>query len=284
MNPVQAVILGVVQGLTEFFPVSSSGHLVIFQQLFGLREPALLFDVCVHVGTLLAVVAYFYKDIERMALAFFRFLKTLAAGGAKRAAGGAKRAAAGGDPDLKMVALILVGTVPTGLLGFGFHQVADQLFASLLVVGLALLLTTGLLVATRLVKAKGRDILAFTVLGAVVVGVAQALAAIPGVSRSGATIATCLILGLNRDTAARFSFLLSIPAILGALILSLVSGSDTWGEFTAATLILGTLVSAGVGYAALATLIKIVRHGRLYYFAPYCLLLGLLTLGLGGWN
>src|SRR6056297_228802 len=118
MNPVQAVILGVVQGLTEFFPVSSSGHLVIFQQLFGLREPALLFDVCVHGGTLLAVVAYFYKDIERMALAFFRFLKTLAAGGAKRAA-------AGGDPDLKMGALILVGTVPTGLLGFGFHQVAD---------------------------------------------------------------------------------------------------------------------------------------------------------------
>jgi len=277
MNPVQAVILGVVQGLTEFFPVSSSGHLVIFQQLFGLREPALLFDVCVHVGTLLAVVAYFYKDIERMALAFFRFLKTLAAGGAKRAA-------AGGDPDLKMVALILVGTVPTGLLGFGFHQVADQLFASLLVVGLALLLTTGLLLATRLVKAKGRDILAFTVLGAVVVGVAQGLAVIPGVSRSGATIATCLIIGLNRDTAARFSFLLSIPAILGALLLSLVSGSDTWGEFTAATLILGTLVSAGVGYAALATLIKIVRHGRLYYFAPYCLLLGLLTLGLGGWN
>jgi len=277
MNPVQAVILGVVQGLTEFFPVSSSGHLVIFQQLFGLREPALLFDVCVHVGTLLAVVAYFYKDIERMALAFFRFLKTLAAGGAKRAA-------ASGDPDLKMVALILVGTVPTGLLGFGFHQVADQLFASLLVVGLALLLTTGLLLATRLVKAKGRDILAFTVLGAVVVGVAQGLAVIPGVSRSGATIAACLILGLNRDTAARFSFLLSIPAILGALILSLVSGSDTWGEFTAATLILGTLVSAGVGYAALATLIKIVRHGRLYYFAPYCLLLGLLTLGLGGWN
>ena len=277
MNPVQAVILGVVQGLTEFFPVSSSGHLVIFQQLFGLREPALLFDVCVHVGTLMAVVAYFYKDIKNLVTAFFRFLKTLAPGGSKQAS-------AGGDPDLKMVALILVGTVPTGFLGFGFHQVADQLFASLLVVGLALLFTAGLLVATRLVKAEGRDILAFTVLGAFVVGVAQGLAVIPGVSRSGATIAACLILGLNRDTAARFSFLLSIPAILGALLLSLVSGADTWGEFSAATLILGTLVSAGVGYAALATLIKIVRHGRLYYFAPYCLLLGLLTLGVGAWH
>lgn len=277
MNPVQAVILGVVQGLTEFFPVSSSGHLVIFQQLFGLREPALLFDVCVHVGTLLAVVAYFYKDIKNLIAAFFRFLKNLAAGGAKDSA-------AGEDPDLKMVALILVGTIPTGILGFGFHQMADQLFASLPVVGLALLLTTGLLVATRLVTARGRDILAFTVLGAVVVGVAQGLAVVPGISRSGATIATCLILGLNRDTAARFSFLLSIPAILGALLLSLLSGSDTWGEFTAATLILGTLISAGVGYAALATLIKIVRHGRLYYFAPYCLLLGLLTLGFGFWG
>src|SRR6056297_1458617 len=114
MNPVQAVILGVVQGLTEFFPVSSSGHLVIFQQLFGLREPALLFDVCVHVGTLLAVVAYFYKDIKNLIAAFFRFLKNLAAGGVKDSA-------AGEDPDLKMVALILAGTVPTGILGFGFH-------------------------------------------------------------------------------------------------------------------------------------------------------------------
>src|SRR6056297_171680 len=142
MDLLQAVFLGIVQGLTEFFPVSSSGHLVIFQRIFGLEEPALLFDICVHVGTLLAVAAYFYADIIRICRALLR----LAAGLAGKQA---LPAAAGRDPDLWMAAFIAAGSVPTAVLGLGFHQIAHRLFASVFVVGLALLFTAGLLLATR---------------------------------------------------------------------------------------------------------------------------------------
>lgn len=276
MNPVQAIILGVVQGLTEFFPVSSSGHLVIFQHLFGLKEPALLFDISVHVGTLLAVVVYFFADIIKLFKSLFRFFAAGLSPGAKLQAAGA------GDPDLRMVGLIAAGTIPTGILGFGFHRVADQLFTSLLIVGVALFCTAGLLLGTRLVRTKGRSIMEFTVYSALLVGIAQGLAVIPGISRSGATIAVCLLMGLNRDVAARFSFLLAIPAILGALLLNLVSaGAGGSGGLFTLPILLGTVTSAGVGYLALASLVRIVRHGRLFYFAPYCVLLGAITLFLG---
>ncbi len=276
MNPVQAIVLGVVQGLTEFFPVSSSGHLVIFQHLFGLKEPALLFDISVHVGTLLAVGVYFFSDIARLFKSLFRFVAAAFSPGAKPMAAGA------GDPDLRMIALLAVATIPTGILGLGFHRIADQLFASLLVVGTALFCTAALLLGTRLVKTKGRSIMAFTVYGALMVGIAQGLAVIPGISRSGATIAACLLLGLDRDMAARFSFLLAIPAILGALVLSLASaGPGGPAELFSLPILLGTVTSAGVGYLALASLVRIVRHGRLFYFAPYCVLLGVITLVMG---
>ena len=271
MDPVQAIILGIVQGLTEFFPVSSSGHLVLFQHLFGLREPALFFDIAVHVGTLIAVLVYFSADIASLLKSIFQF-------GAKMITKGPDRSSMPNDPDLKMVGLILVGTLPTALLGFGFHQISDQLFASLVIVGVALFFTAGLLVGTRLVRTSGRGIMAFTYWGALIVGVAQGLAVMPGISRSGATIAVCLILGLNRDDAARFSFLLAIPAILGALVLSLVSGTAGWDEFSTISIVLGTITSAGVGYLALSTLIKIVRHGQLFYFAPYCVVVGAIAL------
>jgi undecaprenyl-diphosphatase len=271
MDPVKAVVLGVVQGLTEFFPVSSSGHLVIFQHLFGMTEPALLFDVCVHVGTLLAVSVYFYRDVWAIAGAPFRFIP-------KALKDGAREAAADGGEPLRMVLLIIAGSLPTALLGFGFHQVAGSMFASLPIVGSALLVTTALLVGTRYTGARNRQIIAFSVWSALIVGTAQGLAVIPGISRSGATIAACLMMGLTRDAAARFSFLLAIPAILGALALSAASGPEAWGEYSAAAIALGTCTSAVVGYLALAGLIRIVRRGQLSYFAPYCLALGVLTL------
>lgn len=276
MDPIQAVILGLVQGLTEFFPVSSSGHLVLFQHLFGLREPALFFDISVHVGTLLAVLVYFFKDIADLFKSVFRFFAQIFVPGTDPSPGWRH------DPDLKMAGLILVGTIPTAILGLGFHQIADRLFASLFVVGIALFFTAALLVGTRLVKAGGRGIVEFAWWGALIIGIAQGLAVIPGISRSGATIAACLILGLNREASARFSFLLAIPAILGALLLNMVSGSLQWGGLSPAVLGLGTLTSAGVGYLALASLIKIVRHGQLFYFAPYCLVIGAVALFLGG--
>ncbi|MBS3757263.1 MAG: undecaprenyl-diphosphate phosphatase [Desulfobacterales bacterium] len=275
MDPVQAVILGIVQGLTEFFPVSSSGHLVLFQHFFNLREPALSFDISVHVGTLLAVAVYFFSDIAALLKSVLRFGGQMLKPKAERPFGWTD------DPDLKTLGLILAGTLPTAALGLGFHQISDHLFTSLWVVGLSLFFTAALLVGTRLVKPGELGMVEFTVFGALIVGLAQGVAVIPGVSRSGATIAVCLCLGLKRDTAARFSFLLAIPAILGALVLSLACGADGWGEISTLSIALGTAASAGVGYIALSTLIKIVRHGQFFYFAPYCVLVGIIALMLG---
>ncbi len=274
MDLIQAAVLGAVQGLTEFFPVSSSGHLVIFQHLFGLREPALFFDISVHMGTLLAVAVYFYSDIAGLTRSFFRYSAGLVGRGS-----GVSRPMQ--DPDFRMIMLIAAGCIPTAVLGLGFHKIADRLFASLAVTGTALLFTSALLAGTRLVRAGRAGILDFTVLGALLVGAAQGISVVPGVSRSGATIAACLFLGLDRDTSARYSFLLAMPAIIAAMILGLASGSPAMGAVPAEAVAAGTAVSAVVGYIALSLLVRIVRRGRLFYFAPYCALAAAAALAMG---
>ena len=269
MQPLQAIVLGIVQGLTEFLPVSSSGHLVLLQHLFGLTEPALVFDVAVHVGTLAAVLVFFRKDVAALIGAVFGFTGRWLG----------RRASVGElwqDPNLKLAALIVIGSIPTAIIGLVFHEVADRLFSSIRLVGLALLITTGLLLATRWSPQRNRSAMDFGALAALAIGTIQGVAIIPGISRSGATIALGLLLGLNRDTAARFSFLLSIPAICGAALLSakdLISGN-----IPLEVVVLGTAASALVGYSALWMLVMIVRRGRLHLFAPYCALVGLAAL------
>lgn len=270
MEPFQAIVLGVVQGLTEFLPVSSSGHLVLFQNWFGLREPELAFDISVHVGTLVAVGLFFRRDIGAILAALADFLKRMATG---RAAWSEFAA----DGDLRLAGLIAAASVPTALIGLGFHEIADRLFGSVRLVGLALMATCLLLLATRRSTVRQHTMADFSLATALAIGVIQGLAIVPGISRSGATIALGLILGLSRDTAARFSFLLSIPAICGAALIGageLASG----GGPPLTTVALGTAVSAGVGYAALWMLVYIVRRGRLHLFAPYCALVGILAL------
>jgi undecaprenyl-diphosphatase len=270
MEPFQAIILGIVQGLTEFLPVSSSGHLVLFQNWFGLREPELAFDISVHVGTLAAVMIFFRRDIGAIIWALLDFFKRLVAG---RAAG----AEFAENGDLRLAWLIIAASVPTAFIGIGFHEIADRLFGSVALVGGALLVTCLLLLATRRSTVRQHTMAEFTMTAALAIGVIQGLAIIPGISRSGATIALGLLLGLNRDTAARFSFLLSIPAICGAALIGageLASG----GGPPLVTVALGTAVSALVGYGALWMLVYIVRRGRLHLFAPYCALVGILAL------
>ncbi len=267
MEPYQAVILGAVQGLTEFFPVSSSGHLVIFQHLFKLAEPPIMFDVSVHVGTLLAVAVYFYRDIAGMIHAVLRLLTPAGF-----------RSASAGDPDLRLAGLIIVGSVPTALIGFYLNHLAEVLFSSLWIVAVSLFITALLILSTRWAGGrvaepeKGH----FSAFKALIIGTMQGIAVLPGISRSGSTIAAGLFLGLGREQAARYSFLLSIPAILGALALSLFSDTAASPIPLSVTLI-GLVTSGLVGYAALSLLVKIVKHGRLYYFAPYCLMLAMVT-------
>jgi len=267
MSVFQAIVLGVVQGLTEFLPVSSSGHLVLFQHLFGLTEPNLFFDVSVHVGTLTAVVLFFRREIAAILVALGRVPTR-------------PRHETAEDPDVWFALLIIIGSVPTAILGLGFHNVADRLFGSLIVVGCALIVTGTILYLTRRVASPEADRAGLTVRDALVVGTVQGLAIIPGISRSGSTIAVGLFLGKSRETAARYSFLLSIPAILGAEILAVrdVIGGDV--QFDGSVLA-GTLAAFITGYGALVLLLYVIRQGRLYRFAPYCWLLGAAVLIMG---
>ena len=262
MGLLQAVVLGIVQGLTEFLPISSSGHLVLFQSLFGLKEPEIFFDVSVHVGTLLAVCIFFFKDLKGMAVAIGS-RSTWSVG----QVGLLNRLSQ--IPEMRLLGLIMVGTIPTVVLGLVFRPMADMFFSSIRVVGAMLLVTGCLLWLTRRVKTGGRNAARLSFSDAMCVGVMQGLAILPGISRSGSTIAMGLFKGLDRETAARYSFLLSIPAIVGAMAVEL-AGTPRSVLPPLGPIVGGACVAGAVGYLALKVLIGLVYRGALYTFAFYC--------------
>lgn len=266
----EAALLGVIQGVTEFLPVSSSGHLVLFQNLFGLTQPEIYFDISVHIGTLAAICVFFYKDLKEIAAAIF----STSTWNAGKSGLGEKLAQ---KPEARLFLLILAGTVPTALIGLFLRPIAPKIFSSIQLVGIMLLVTGLLLWLTRRLKKGGRHAGQMTVWDALCIGIVQGLSLFPGLSRSGATIAVGLFRGLDRETAARYSFLLSIPAILGAMILELVQTPVAVFP-PARVVLLGALVAAAVGYVALTILIHLVKKGDLHYFAPYCWVLGLVTV------
>ncbi|SHF57450.1 Undecaprenyl-diphosphatase [Desulfacinum infernum DSM 9756] len=267
MDTLSAVALGALQGITEFLPVSSSGHLVIGQHLLGWQEPHLFFDVCLHVGTFLAVAVVFRKDIVQLVMGGFLWLRSPR-----------KALNPSPDPSVRIFWLVALGTLPTAFMGFAFRDLVEQLFGSLISVGVALLLTGTVLWLTRRVSDRpGRDALQIRWWEAVLVGVAQGFAITPGISRSGTTIAVALFLGFRREWAGRFSFLLFVPAVMGATLLEFldlkVLPASEIGPIAA-----GTFVAAVTGYGALRVLLKVVKRGRFYVFAPYCWALGVLCL------
>ncbi|GAB6093787.1 undecaprenyl-diphosphate phosphatase [Desulfatiferula olefinivorans] len=272
MEMYQAVILGIVQGLTEFLPISSSGHLVLVQQLFGLKEAELVFDVGLHVATLTAVLIYFRRDLAAILTALGRMT-------GKVLTGRMVWSQALLDGDVRMAVLIVIGTLPTVVIGLCFHRIAERMFSSVALVGAALCITGMMIWLTRPLQNRSLAIDRFSIKKALIIGLVQGLAITPGISRSGSTIAVGLYLGLSRELSARFSFLLSIPAICGAAVLHL---KDLNGAEQLPPVVLASgMAAAGVsGYLALAFLVFIVKKGRLFVFAPYCWLLGLLCLGL----
>lgn len=272
MTTLQAVLLGAIQGLTEFLPISSSGHLVLFQKIFGLTEPNLFFDVSVHTGTLIAVIFFFHREIRSILTALYRTSALLL----KREITVSEAFA---DAEVRFAFLICVGSIPTAILGLMFHRIAEQLFSSIVLVGFMLLVTGTLLWGTRYLRKKGEGITAFSVGQALLIGLVQGLAILPGISRSGSTIATGLFLGIDRKIAARYSFLLSIPAIVGAQLLSLKDLSPAAAEVT---VLFGAITACVVGYSALALLVYIVNRGQMHLFAPYCWIIGVTAL-LFGW-
>jgi undecaprenyl-diphosphatase len=271
LNLTQAVSLGIIQGLTEFLPVSSSGHLVLMQNLLGLKEPELLLDICLHVGTLLAIMIVFFKDLRCLLVTLFKTPQKI------KAAGGLK-ALYEDDETFRLGILIICGCISTALLGTFFSKTADALYGSIAIVGGALLVTGVVLWMTRyMATIEGRSQLEMRLIDAFIIGFVQALAIIPGISRSGSTIAAALFLGVNREVAGRFSFLLSLPAVLGALMLSL-HGDVITTDVPFYMILAGSIVSGMVGYLALIILLKVVKKGKFSYFAPYCWLIGLIAL------
>lgn len=274
MEIYQGLVLGALQGLTEFLPVSSSGHLVLGQKLFGIEEPSLSFNIALHFGTLLAIFIIFFKDIKMMFSSFFRFLTVLN--------NKEKRSDLWqNDIGIKLILLVLIGSVPTAVIGLLIKKYGMFLFSSTVSVGIMLIITGSLLWFSKKFSNTNIDIERFSHKKALLIGIIQGLAVIPGISRSGSTVASGLFLGIERQLAARFSFLLSIPAILGATLLEL---KDVFKEealsFDLAT-VFGTIVAFLVGLIALKWLIQIVNKGKFYLFAPYCWFLGLIALLVG---
>lgn len=273
MEIYQSLILGFIQGLTEFLPVSSSGHLVIFQRFFGLMEPEIFFDVCLHIGTLVAVVFYFRSDL-------FQIIRAVLSQGILLIKKEVILKNALDEPDVKMAVLIVIGLVPTAIIGLLIDNVAEILYASILITGIMLVVTGSFLWTTRRFDTDIDVKNDFTIGKALIIGIIQGFAVIPGISRSGATIVMGLHLGLDRELSAKYSFLMSIPAIFGAAILSL-KDIDSMSNISMEVLLPGVLVSCITGYLALSFLVFIVKKGRLYAFAPYCWFAGITAIAFG---
>ncbi len=258
MKFIHVILLAFIQGLTEFFPVSSSGHLVIFQHIFGLKDPEIFLDVMLHVGTLLSLLFFLRLEIRDISLSLFRY--------------GFHPRKGWNNPHYRMLVYLITASIPTFLMGYFFSGFFESLFESPRSVGFALLGTALLLFLTRFASRHKEQFPAHPIL----IGIFQGAAIIPGLSRSGLTIGSALLFGWERERAARFSFLLSIPAILGASLfqyLKIDSSAQPW-----LLILTGVLVSASVGYAALLSLYKIVQRGKFYVFAYYCLAAALLIL------
>lgn len=264
MGIIEALIMGLVQGLTEFLPVSSSGHLVIAKQLLGgIKQPGILFEIMLHFGTLLAVLVYFRKEIASI------LCSLLPSSGIEE---GKRKSERG------FALAVVIGTLPTVAIALLFKDIFEELFNSVKTVSFMLIITGAILYFSDRVKKSGRETVRLR--DALLIGTIQGLAIIPGISRSGSTIATGLFGGLKAETAATYSFLLSIPAILGAVILHAgdLTGFDN-GNILPYTV--GVLAATTSGFLSIKVLMKIVAGRKLRFFAFYCWTVGIGSLIIG---
>ena len=270
MDIIQAIILGIVQGATEFIPVSSSGHLVIVPWLLGWDKPSLLFDTMLHWGTLVAIFVVFWRDFLALIRAWFGSI--------------ARRSLA--DPNARLAWFIIVGTIPAVVAGLLFDDFLESMFLNPQAVGFFMLITAGLLAGSEQLAKRSqatRDLEHMNWTDAIVIGVAQSFALLPGISRSGSTIAAGLGRGIRRDLAARYSFLLGTPAFFGAGLLQVAKamGDDSAAlAGNVAPMLAGFIAAAVVGVLAIRFLLRYLRNRTLYVFSVYCLVVGLLTITL----
>jgi len=259
MSWIEALVLGIIQGLTEFLPVSSSGHLTIGSVLFGMSgEENLTFAIAVHTATVLSTIVVLWSEVSVLFKGFFRFQW---------------------NEETKMVSKILLSMIPVGIVGLFFKDYVEELFGSgLLLVGCMLLLTAALLAFSYYAKPRQKEEISFK--DAFIIGIAQACAVLPGLSRSGSTIATGLLLGDKKEQVAKFSFLMVIIPILGEAFLDLMKGGFSPAEsgISYTSLGVGFLAAFLSGTIACKWMINLVKKGKLIYFAYYCLAVGVVTI------
>jgi len=246
----QAIILGIVQGITEWLPISSSGHLVLFQKLFGLAPPV-LFDIVLHLGSLVVIFIIFWKDIIKILKGALKKEKRY----------------------LNYLLYLILASVPIALVGFFLNGFIKSIFYNIKIIGFSLLFTALLLYLSKYPKKKNKKL---NIKNTFIIGIAQALAILPGISRSGSTISVGLIQGAKKQETARFSFLLFIPAIIGATIMEISTINQITNNFPA--LIIGTITAIITGILSLKLLLFIIKKNKFYYFSIYCLILGLIIL------
>lgn len=267
MTWLQVIVLSIVQGLTEFLPVSSSGHLAIVSTVFFDRDAGASFTAVIQIGTELAVLIYFARDIGRILAAWF----------------GGLRDPQRRTPDYWLGWWVIIGTIPIGIVGLAFkHYIRDDI-RNLWIIATALLVFSAVIAAAEYFGRQTRPIETFTWRDSVIIGTSQALALIPGVSRSGVTISTGLFLGQKREAAARFGFLLAIPAVLASGLFSLPDAFHPEGTGQSATglqLLVGTVIAFVVGYAAIAWFLKFLVSHSMYWFVGYRVVVAVVVLGL----
>lgn len=260
MTLFQALILGLIQGLTEYLPVSSSGHLAIGSALFGIEgSDNLTFTILVHVATILSTLVILWSEINWIFKGLFKFEI---------------------NEETKYVGNIIVSMIPVGVVGLFFKDYVEEVFGSgLFIVGCMLLLTAVLLIFSYYYKPRQKD--KISIIDAFIIGIAQACAVMPGLSRSGSTIATGLLLGNKKENLAQFSFLMVIPPILGEALLDVMKvfkGEEAFGGIATLPLVVGFLAAFISGCVACKWMINIVKKGKLIYFGIYCAVVGIVTL------
>lgn len=250
---IESIILGIVQGLTEFLPISSTGHLVLFGKMFGLREAGLLFDTLLHLGTLIAVVIVYWQEVKYILM----------------------------NPFSKMTRLLVVGTIPTAIIGLTFKDYFEEISRTGQTIGFEFIATGFIIWAVESLRRGTRSFDQINYTDALLIGTLQGAAILPAISRSGLTIAGALLRGIDRAEAARFSFLLSLPAILGATVLQTKDLLEQPLESAQLMpMIIGAVFAAISGYFAIRWMIRIISNGSMKGFAVYVWILGAIILGL----
>lgn len=269
MNWIEAIVLGIFQGVAEFLPISSSGHLALLQHLFGITEGNLFFTEMLHFGTLISIVIVYIEDVKRIIIEFLRLLGNLLTGKKN------------GDltDHQRLGLLIIAGSVPTAIIGITFEDFFESLYTSLIPIGIALLVTGCLLWFAEKKGSENKDIQRMTLIDSLIIGIFQGMAIIPGISRSGSTIVAGLLRGLKKPLTTEFSFLLALPATFGAFLLGIIKvakGGD--GVIINLPLILGVSLSTVVGIISIKALIKILNKNKLHYFSFYLWIVGAFTI------